>query len=93
MSKKEETSSPSLKRSWFQELKAEFGKITWPTKDKLVRLNIKCSLVNMKFNRQNLIDFICDKETEGVDKWDIVLGFIIAGVDYLLQIGLTYIVG
>ena len=37
MSKKEETSSPSLKRSWFQELKAEFGKITWPTKDKLVR--------------------------------------------------------
>ena len=34
--------------------------------------NIKCSLVNMKFNRQNLIDFICDKETEGVDKWDIV---------------------
>ncbi len=26
----------------------------------------------MKFNRQNLIDFICDKETEGVDKWDIV---------------------
>ena len=33
MSKKEETSSPSLKRSWFQELKAEFGKITWPTKD------------------------------------------------------------
>lgn len=34
--------------------------------------NIKCSLVNMKFNRQNLIDFICDEETEGVDKWDIV---------------------
>lgn len=34
--------------------------------------NIKCSLVNMKFNRQNLIDFINDEETEGVDKWDIV---------------------
>lgn len=34
--------------------------------------SIKCSLVNMKFNRQNLIDFINDKETEGVDKWDIV---------------------
>lgn len=33
---------------------------------------IKCSLANMKFNRQNLIDFICDKETQGVDKWDIV---------------------
>lgn len=26
----------------------------------------------MKFNRQNLIDFICDEETKGVDKWDIV---------------------
>lgn len=34
--------------------------------------SIKCSLVNMKFNRQNLIDFINDEETEGVDKWDIV---------------------
>ena len=34
--------------------------------------NIKSSLVNMKFNRQNLIDFINDEETEGVDKWDIV---------------------
>ena len=34
--------------------------------------NIKCSLVNMKFNRQNLIDFISDEETIGVDKWDIV---------------------
>ena len=34
--------------------------------------NIKCSLVNMKFNRQNLIDFISDEETGGVDKWDIV---------------------
>lgn len=34
--------------------------------------NIKSSLVNMKFNRQNLIDFICDEETKGVDKWDIV---------------------
>ena len=29
--------SPSLKRSWFQELKSEFGKITWPTKKKLGR--------------------------------------------------------
>ena len=24
--------TPALKRSWFQELKHEFGKITWPTK-------------------------------------------------------------
>ena len=30
MSKKSETSSPTLKRSWFQELKAEFKKIEWP---------------------------------------------------------------
>ena len=32
--------SPSLKRSWFQELKSEFGKITWPTKKKLGRETI-----------------------------------------------------
>ena len=65
MSKKEETSSPSLKRSWFQELKAEFGK----TKDKLVRQSAAVIVIS------------------------VILGFIIAGVDYLLQIGLTYIVG
>ena len=29
--------SPALKRSWFQELKAEFGKITWPTRVELVK--------------------------------------------------------
>lgn len=33
---------------------------------------IKCSLANMKFSQKNLIDFICDEETRGVDKWDIV---------------------
>ena len=37
MAKKEETSSPALKRSWFQELKLEFGKITWPTKKQLAK--------------------------------------------------------
>ena len=31
MADKKET-APALKRSWFQELKHEFGKITWPTK-------------------------------------------------------------
>ncbi|MCR5542994.1 MAG: preprotein translocase subunit SecE [Eubacterium sp.] len=36
MSDKKET-SPALKRSWFQELKAEFGKITWPTKVELMK--------------------------------------------------------
>lgn len=35
MSKKKETSSPTLKRSWFQELKAEFAKITWPTRQEV----------------------------------------------------------
>ncbi len=39
MSKKNET-SPALKRSWFQELKAEFGKIVWPAKDALIRESI-----------------------------------------------------
>lgn len=69
MSKKKETSSPALKRSWFQELKLEFGKITWPTKDKLAR------------------------QTTAVLASAVVLGFIIAGVDWLLQIGLSFIVG
>lgn len=27
----------ALKRSWFQELKAEFGKIVWPDKDTLIK--------------------------------------------------------
>ena len=39
MSDKKET-SPALKRSWFQELKGEFGKITWPTKKNLFRQSI-----------------------------------------------------
>lgn len=37
MSKNKETSSPALKRSWFQGLKGEFGKITWPTKESLAK--------------------------------------------------------
>ena len=36
MSDKKET-SPALKRSWFQELKLEFKKITWPGKKQLAR--------------------------------------------------------
>lgn len=36
MADKKET-SPALKRSWFQNLKTEFGKITWPTKKQLFR--------------------------------------------------------
>lgn len=29
--------SPALKRSWFQELKAEFGKISWPGRKQLAK--------------------------------------------------------
>ncbi len=36
MSDKKET-SPALKRSWFQGLKLEFGKITWPGKKQLAK--------------------------------------------------------
>ncbi|HCA20780.1 MAG: preprotein translocase subunit SecE [Eubacterium sp.] len=37
--------SPALKRSWFQELKAEFGKITWPTKKNLFRQSVAVIVV------------------------------------------------
>lgn len=66
---KEASSSPSLKRSWFQELKAEFSKIIWPSKKSLARQSVVVLIIA------------------------IILGFIIAGVDWLLQIGLTYIIG
>ncbi|SNU04541.1 preprotein translocase subunit SecE [Lachnospiraceae bacterium] len=36
MADKKDT-SPALKRSWFQELKIEFGKITWPGKAMLAK--------------------------------------------------------
>lgn len=50
-------------------MKAEFGKIVWPSKDDIVK--------------QSTVVIIAS----------VALGFIIAGVDYLIQIGLTYIVG
>ena len=37
--------SPALKRSWFQELKAELGKITWPTKKNLFRQSVAVIVV------------------------------------------------
>ncbi len=37
MSEKNETSSPTLKRSWFQGLKVEFKKITWPDKKRVAK--------------------------------------------------------
>lgn len=33
---------------------------------------IKCSMRNMSFNVENLVDFITDEATEGLDSWDIV---------------------
>ncbi len=66
MSEKKET-SPALKRSWFKELKSEFGKITWPSRKDLAKQSI------------------------AVIVSAVVIGFIIAGVDYLLQYGLSFI--
>jgi preprotein translocase subunit SecE len=68
MSKKEENSK-ALKRSWFQELKGEFRKITWLDKDSLARQS--CAVVVST----------------------VILGAIIAIVDWLIQIGLNFIVG
>ena len=47
MSKNEKTSSPSLKRSWFQELKLEFAKITWPTKKALAKKSTVTLIVSI----------------------------------------------
>ena len=47
MSKNNKTSAPSLKRSWFQELKAEFAKITWPTKNALAKKSTVALVVSI----------------------------------------------
>lgn len=47
MSKNNKASSPSLKRSWFQELKAEFAKITWPTKNALAKKSTVALVVSI----------------------------------------------
>ncbi len=44
MSEKKDT-SPALKRSWFQGLKAEFGKITWPNKKQIIRETVAVVIV------------------------------------------------
>lgn len=69
MSKNKEASSPSLKRSWFQELKAEFSKITWPAKESLIKQSIVVTVAA------------------------VVIGFMVAGVDYVIEIGMKWIVG
>jgi preprotein translocase subunit SecE len=47
MSKKSETSSssPTLKRSWFQGLKAEFNKIEWPDKQSVGKQSVVTLIV------------------------------------------------
>ncbi len=68
MSKSEENSK-TLKRSWFQELKGEFKKITWLDRKSLARQSFAVILSS------------------------VVLGCLIAIVDWLIQIGLNFIVG
>lgn len=44
MAEKKEKSE-ALKRSWTQELQAEFSKITWPTKQRLIRETVAVVVV------------------------------------------------
>lgn len=64
-----EEKSNTLKRSWFQELKGEFKKITWLDRKSLARQSFAVILSS------------------------VVLGCVIAIVDWLIQIGLKFIVG
>lgn len=43
-------------------------------KDEIISFlsKIKCSLVNMNFNTEEIIKFLTDPDTIGVDKWDVV---------------------
>ena len=66
MSENKET-SPTLKRSWFQNLKLEFKKITWPTKQRLVR-EVLVVLISA-----------------------VLLGAMIALIDWLLKLGLQFL--
>ena len=64
-----EEKSTTLKRSWSQELKGEFKKITWLDKKSLAR------------------------QSFAVVVSTIILGCIRAIVNWLIQIGLSFIVG
>lgn len=55
------------KKSFFKGLKAEFGRIIWPDKDKVI------------------------KETTAVLVACVILALVIAGMDFLIQIGLEAI--
>ncbi len=44
MSEKKET-APALKKSWLKSIKAEFGKITWPSKKQLIKETVLVVIV------------------------------------------------
>ena len=61
--KKAKSEKSSKMKNWFKGIKAEFKKIIWPDKDKLM------------------------KETVAVVVASLIIGFIIAAIDTLIQIG------
>jgi preprotein translocase subunit SecE len=63
-----EKTEKSLKKSWFDGLKAEFKKIIWPDRNSLLR------------------------ETGAVVAVSIVLGMIIAILDFVFQYGVNILV-
>jgi preprotein translocase subunit SecE len=63
-----EKTEKSLKKSWFDGLKAEFKKIIWPDRNSLLR------------------------ETGAVVAVSIVLGMIIAILDFIFQYGVNILV-
>lgn len=63
-----EKTEKSLKKSWFDGLKAEFRKIIWPDRKSLV------------------------KETSAVVAVSIVLGIIIALLDFIFKYGVDILV-
>lgn len=67
MSNENTKTEAAPKKSFFKGLKAEFGKISWPDKEKVT------------------------KETVAVLAATIVLGLLIAGMDFLIRIGLDAI--
>lgn len=65
----EKKTSPALKRSWFQELKVEFKKISWPSRKDV--------------SKQSIVVLVSA----------IVLGCLIALVDYIFTFGIHFIIG
>ena len=61
--KKEKKEKSSKIKGWLKGIKAEFKKVIWPDKDKLV------------------------KETVAVVVASVIVGFVIAALDTLIQIG------